>query len=518
MERNERPRICLCLTGKTIEEDLRILEQYRSLVDYVELRADYLDPDERFYIRSFPEKAALPCILTIRRTQDGGKFEDGEGVRLVLFARALSFPEADTRANYAFVDLESDFYSPVVEEACRTFGTRIVRSRHFLHGVPDNLDVVYEELTREEDEIPMLAVNPQSSKDFIHFLEWSRTLSPREQILVASGPYGIVSRILPWKFASSWTYASALQSDMDSAAPAQLDPLDLFHIYNYDIVHDTTNLYMLIGHPTIAQSLSPYLHNTAFRKMGKDALLVPTPVDSFSDGLHILEILQGKGAAITAPFKEDVLPYLSFHSTDVKRIGACNTLVWRDGAWAGYNTDADGFERSMLEFLGKQDISGCRASIVGAGGAAKSIALSLFRKGVRALIVNRTYSAGRELAKKYGFPYSHLDERAIDSISEYSELIIQATSVGMKGEYDPISFYEFRGSEAVFDLIYHPKKTRLLERAEAAGCRIQNGYKMLCYQAAGQYKLWMDEPPPDIYAQIEEPKANPSMFPGAVSM
>ena len=128
MEEQDKPKICTCLTGTTIAEDLHILEQYRPIVDYVELRADCLDPSERFYIRSFPEKAGLPCILTIRRHQDGGKFEDGEGVRLVLFAKALSFPMADANANYAFVDLEYDFRAPVVEEACRTFGTRIVRS------------------------------------------------------------------------------------------------------------------------------------------------------------------------------------------------------------------------------------------------------------------------------------------------------------------------------------------------------------------------------------------------------
>lgn len=506
MEEQDKPKICICLTGTTIAEDLHILEQYRPIVDYVELRADCLDPSERFYIRSFPEKAGLPCILTIRRHQDGGKFEDGEGVRLVLFAKALSFPMADANANYAFVDLEYDFRAPVVEEACRTFGTRIVRSLIYRNGLPENLDTAYEKLTREEDEIPKLTVNPQNAADFIRFLEWSLQREKRDQILIASGPYGVASRLLAWRLGSLWTYASPLKCGMETAAPGHFDPQDLVSIYNFDLVDSDTAIYSLIGQHSIAQSLSPYLHNTAFRKMGKNALLIPTPVDSFSEGLRILEMLGGKGAAITVPFKEDVLPFLSFHSTDVKRIGACNTLVWRDSAWAGYNTDADGFERSLLGFIGKQDISGSRATIVGAGGAAKSIALSLFRKGARVLILNRTYSAGRDLARKYDFSYAHLDDRAADQISEYSNLIVQATSVGMKGESDPIGFYEFRGSETVFDLIYHPSKTMLLKRAEAAGCRTINGYKMLCYQAAGQYKLWMNEPPPEIYAQLEQPE------------
>jgi len=89
-----------------------------------------------------------------------------------------------------------------------------------------------------------------------------------------------------------------------------------------------------------------------------------------------------------------------------------------------------------------------RATIIGAGGAAKSVALALFRKGVQALVLNRTYSIGRDLARKYNFIYGHLDDRAIDLIAQYSDLIVQATSVGMKGEIDPINFYEFKGTES----------------------------------------------------------------------
>jgi 3-dehydroquinate dehydratase/shikimate dehydrogenase len=65
-----------------------------------------------------------------------------------------------------------------------------------------------------------------------------------------------------------------------------------------------------------------------------------------------------------------------------------------------------------------------------------------------------------------------------------------------------LSFYEFDGHEKVFDLIYRPGKTQMLKRAEAAGCKILNGYRMLCYQAAGQYRLWMGEEPPDSYFAI----------------
>ena len=111
---------------------------------------------------------------------------------------------------------------------------------------------------------------------------------------------------------------------------------------------------------------------------------------------------------------------MSFQSTDVQRIGACNTLVAREGGWAGYNTDADGFERSVLEFLEREDFKGMKVTLIGAGGAAKSVALSLFRRGAECVVLNRTISTARALARKYGFIWGPLDDRAIEVVTRYS--------------------------------------------------------------------------------------------------
>ena len=91
----ERPKICLTLTGTTIRENLETLDKYRDKIDMAELRVDYLNTDERLYVRRFPSLIDVPCILTIRRQIDGGKFVEGEAARTVLFARALSFADED---------------------------------------------------------------------------------------------------------------------------------------------------------------------------------------------------------------------------------------------------------------------------------------------------------------------------------------------------------------------------------------------------------------------------------------
>ncbi|TXT44618.1 MAG: 3-dehydroquinate dehydratase / shikimate dehydrogenase [Spirochaetes bacterium] len=500
MEKNDFP-VCLCLTGKTIQANLAVVERYRNTIDMVELRADCLDPAEKFLIRSFPEKARLPCLLTVRRESDGGYFTEGEGVRLVMIAKALSYAKDDASANFAYVDLEEDFRMPAIEEACRTFGTRIIRSKHYTEGMPQNLDEAWSRLAEEEDEIPKLAVTPKSAADLSRLIAWSKTLPQRERLIIGMGEYGFPTRTLARWMGSLFTYTSAPRDDMPIAAPGHTSPDTFVSIYRGKDTDEKSTLYTLLGGPSILNSLSPFLHNTAFRGKGKDALIVPLPSESIETALENMKLLGARGAAITVPLKEDILPYLDFKSTDVQKIGACNTIFLRDGGWAGYNTDADGFERSALEFLGREDFKGLKVTLIGAGGAAKSVALSLYRKGAECVILNRTISTARTLARKYGFVWGALDDRAIDIVTHYSDFIVQASSVGMAGmtQGDPLEFYEFEGHEKVFDLIYKPVKTALLARAEAAGCEICNGYKMLCYQAAGQYRLWMGEEPPVEY-------------------
>ncbi|MFQ3547062.1 MAG: type I 3-dehydroquinate dehydratase, partial [Termitinemataceae bacterium] len=154
-------KICLCLTGKTIVKNLELVDRYRSYIDVAELRVDCLEQDERFYIRRFPALAGIPTILTIRRKVDGGNFIEGEGARIVLFAAGLAFASTDRRRNFAYVDLEEDMQVPSLEEAARTFGTRIIRSYHNFQGVDNNLEEKIRQLQRTGDEIAKVAVMPK---------------------------------------------------------------------------------------------------------------------------------------------------------------------------------------------------------------------------------------------------------------------------------------------------------------------------------------------------------------------
>ena len=182
-------------------------------------------------------------------------------------------------------------------------------------------------------------------------------------------------------------------------------------------------------------------------------------------------------------------------SPEAAEIGAVNTVVRRDGELHGFNTDITGFTRAILEFLGRRDLRRMNTAIIGSGGAARAVALAVKRLKGRACIFNRTEEKAKLLAQAHGFKWAPLERGSAQVLSRYSDLIIQTTSIGMMpdAEADPLFFYNFSGHEAVCDIIYAPKKTKMLRRAEAAGCKVCNGLAMLQYQAYDQFRLFTGE-------------------------
>jgi 3-dehydroquinate dehydratase/shikimate dehydrogenase len=487
------PKLCLSLTGPTIERNLAALDRYRGLVDLAELRADFLDPQERFRIREFPEKAGIPTILTVRRRQDGGRFDQGEGVRLVIIAKGLSFADPDKSKNYAYVDIEQDFQIPAIQEASRIFGTRVIRSLHCLDGLPADLDGTWKRLSASPYEIPKLSVKAKGMADCERLFRFFGNMPEgRERIVGGMGEYGLPTRILADRTGSFLNYVSATGAGLEPSAPGQLDPDVLESVYRSSEYRADWKIYGILGGPSVVGSLSPIIHNTGFRAAGLKAVYLPFPSDDVEAFLRLAELLGIRGFSITVPFKEKILPRLSSRSAEVDAIGACNTAVRGPDGWAGYNTDAQGFKQAVLEFMGKADLKGVKACIVGAGGAARAVAHVLHELGAEACVINRSIPKAKRLAEAYELPWSGMTERAVSLIERYNDLIIQTTSVGMEGGTpgDPLEWYQFSGKEALFETIYNPHETPLLKRAREAGCRVTNGRAMLLGQAEAQFALF----------------------------
>ncbi|MCL2070534.1 MAG: type I 3-dehydroquinate dehydratase [Treponema sp.] len=498
-------KICLCLTGKTLAQDLEILNRNRKWVDIAELRVDCLDRDEWFHIRKFPEMAGLPVILTIRRSVDGGYYVGAEGARIILFAQGLAYAEADRRRNFAYVDLEEDLNVPSLEDAARTFGTRVIRSWHNQEGVGENLAGKIMSLRRVGDEIVKAAVMPRSLDDVVKVYRAAKETGNMEKILICMGDYGINTRILAEFLGSriSYTFPRG-EENLAPATPGQMDPRELAELYRFHEITNKTKVYAVCGHP-LESNITPRFFNTIFRMEQIDAVFVPIQADSVESFMHLAREIGISGIAVSDPYTETVVNFLSSESEEVAAIGACNTLVAGPQGWTGYNTDVAGFSASLLSFIGRKDLRRWKITIVGAGGAAKAVASEVHRLRGKALILNRTASRARELAELYKFVWAGLDSRGADLMEKYSNLIIQTSPVGMDpdSDADPIEFYKFSGKETFIDLICRPEKTLCLKRAEKAGCRVLNGYDMLHRQARHQYAYFMNkEFPPSLISRV----------------
>jgi 3-dehydroquinate dehydratase/shikimate dehydrogenase len=479
------------LTGKTIARNLEVLQKHRKRVDMAELRVDCLDPDERLLIRRFPELAGLPVALTIRRRIDGGNFTGGEGSRITLLSRGLAFAEADRRHNFAYVDLEEDLDVPSLEEAARTFGTRIIRSYHNTQGSEQDLAGKARSLLRVGDEIAKVAVTPQTFEDVRALYQAARETKGMEKILIGMGCLGANTRILAEFLGSHLSYATAAEEDFPPGSPGQLNVEDLACLFRFHSLTAASKIYGILGWPLTISS-SPEFFNNVFDSEKIDAVYVPFPSDSVESFMQFAEENKLQGISVTIPYKEKMIPYLNSKSAAVEKMGACNTLTATPQGWSGHNTDVPGFSDSLLEFIGRKDFRGMRISILGAGGAARAAAFEIHRLRGKALVLNRTLLRARSLAEPYHFAWGGMDDRGAALLYSYNDIIVQTTSVGMEPDFDedPLELYSFKGSEVVMDFIYKPKRTRFLARAEKAGCRVLNGYDMLMRQAKYQYSCF----------------------------
>ncbi|MCL2209453.1 MAG: type I 3-dehydroquinate dehydratase [Treponema sp.] len=502
-------KICLCLTAKTLDRNLEILNKYRKFTDIAELRVDCLDDDERLYIRRFPELAGMPVILTIRRDTDGGQFVGGEGARVKLLARGLAFAKADTRLNFAYVDIEEDFSVPSLEEAARTFGTRIIRSYHDMNGIIENIPGKIKSMQRSGDEIVKIAVSVKSTADILQVMKASKSCPNTDKILICMGHYGICSRILAERFGSFLSYASALSEQESPGAPGQLDVKEIAELYRFRRISKKTRVYGIIGNP-LKSSVSPWFFNTVFGLENADAVYVPFPTDSVSNFFELANELEIKGFSVTVPHKESVLYELARCTETVLSISACNTVSFTENGWFGENTDCTGFSDSILAFLGRKDLKRKKITIIGAGGVARAVAVAVYRLGGKVLILNRTINKAKNIASQYKFRWGGLDNQGIEMMSKYNDIVIQTTTAGMEGndDTDPLDLYNFSGKEAVMDLIYIPGKTHFLKRAEEAGCKIINGYDTVIRQACTQYASFFGrEIPHQLLSQVNTPGA-----------
>ena len=475
------PLICLTLTARTLSEDIALARKYAKFVDIVELRADCLDPGERSEIGAFPSSVPMPAILTVRRKADGGAFEGSDAEREALFHDVGAF---------AFVDFESDFDPPTATQAAQAAGVRLIRSRHVFEGGSGAIASEADAQCHSADEIPKIAFMPRHLSDVTDLFRTAASLLPRDRIFCAIGPLGTVTRVLAGHAGSFLTYVSPAELLSNTAGIGHLDPVRLNEVYSFRTITDKTSLCGVTGWP-LAVTSSPEVHRAFYVRDNLDAVLVPLPAEDVADAIGMAEMLGLRGLAVTIPHKKSLLRFLDETDEAVKAIGAANTVVWRNGRRYGCNTDAAGFTKALTDFLGRNDLTGQKVAILGAGGAARAIAYAIWKLGGDGCVYARDISRAAAVAEQYDFTSETLDK--LGAAGMRPDLIVQCTSVGHGAtdpSADPIPHYAFDGHEAVYDLVYKPAVTPVMARARAAGCRAESGMTMLRAQAELQHRLW----------------------------
>ncbi|MEM9466270.1 MAG: shikimate dehydrogenase [Actinomycetota bacterium] len=250
----------------------------------------------------------------------------------------------------------------------------------------------------------------------------------------------------------------------------------------------------VIGSP-VRHSLSPRLHNAAFDALGIDARSLAFPVDPGAGAAAVdaMRVLGIRGLSVTMPHKDTVLAAADARSEAATALQAANCLVNDDGVVTAYNTDGDGFVRS-LDVEHGVTLDDARVVIVGAGGAARSVAEAVGRAGASDVaILNRTPEKAAQAAA-VGGPHARIG--SLDDV-EGAAVVVNATSLGM-GPEDPLPVPVDRigPGHLVVDLIYRPLTTPLLAAAAERGATTANGVAMLLHQAAIQLELWTGRPPP----------------------
>lgn len=438
------------------------------------------------YLRQFlSEHRDVTAIATCRRKQYGGNFVGSLASELAILADAAI-------AGCQIVDLEvesAEEAKPGQVEKLRAAGASLLISFHDFNRTR-SLEHAADRIGSFKPDYVKVVSTARSLADNLAVLRLIEDRSLGAHVVgIAMGEEGILSRVLGPRAGAAFTFASL--SEGTETALGQMSAHTLVDLYRFDHLDQATRIFGVAGNP-ISHSLSPLMHNTAFRREIVNAVLLPLKVRSLDDLLTVVRELPVAGVAITMPLKEEVLPHLANMDPLTARIGACNTLrTGADGKLYGFNTDVAGVVRPLEKRL---KLKGARVAVLGAGGAARAAVFGLVEQGAEVFIVNRTHENAVTLARQA--KAKSLKHEAF--AKQHFDVLINSTPCGMKGfkQALPIAENELNAG-LVFDMVYNPLETPLLKLARSRGIHVITGLEMFVQQGARQFEIWTGKPAPE---------------------
>ncbi len=478
-------------------------------------------------IRPLIAKSPAPCILTCRVAAEGGAYYGSEARRIAVLT-GVAFVNARPPR---YIDLElasDDAWATLAQAIARNnektdLPTSLILSSHDFAARPADLLQRIERMTNDPAcDVVKVAWRARSIRDNLEAFDLL-TERRKPTIALCMGEFGLMSRVLAPKFGALLTFACL--DEEEASAPGQPTLDELINRYRFHSIGGETSVYGVIGWP-VHHSRGPHIHNAGFGAIGFDGVYLPLPVpteyEHFKATVASLvdhERLDFRGASITIPHKENLIRFVAERGGTIDplaaSIGAANTLIVNDDrSLHCLNTDAPAAIDSLCAGMSIESgaLAGQRAAVLGAGGVARAIVAALMDAGVSVSIFNRTHAKAKDLAAEReaaSGDKGSVSAQPIEAvIADRFDIYINCTSVGMIGgpapEASPLPDDALLDENAtVFDAIYNPLRTPLLQQAEARGARTISGLDMFIRQAALQFERWTGQAAPvDVFERV----------------
>jgi 3-dehydroquinate dehydratase/shikimate dehydrogenase len=483
-------KICAVVAAEDAAAMWRQFERALAATTTIELRLDWLANDreiERFLVRLAASsgrrgrtRGRATLIATCRQRAAGGRYRGTIAKQLIHLSEAF-------RAGCEWYDLEIESASRCPAELLDVLlgEGRQISSAHFFQRAPKDLKRVVASLSSVKPDVIKIAAQCESLTEARRVLAIAR--GRRDAIAVPMGDVALPMRVLALREGGAFVYAPV----ENATAPGQVSLSDMVNLYRADRISRRTRVYGVIGNP-IGHSLSPRLQNTGFRDRGIDAVYLPFLVRDLKDFCNSIAALRMKGFSVTLPHKEAILRYLDDCDELAASIGAVNTVSVRaNGKLVGHNTDYVGVLRALER---RMSLRGSRVLIFGAGGVARAVAFALSRAGASVGICARRPARAVALAKAAGG--ESVARKYLRT--EFFDAIVNATPVGMYPAIgrSPLEPHELN-CRLVFDTIYRPRVTKLMQLAARRGIETVSGVEMFVGQGIAQWEIWTGQRAPE---------------------
>jgi 3-dehydroquinate dehydratase / shikimate dehydrogenase len=460
-----------------------------KLADWLEIRADLMPQPKPDVVRPIFDG---PLLYSLRSCQAGGRDDSPIAPRHQRLRGAARV--------YDLVDLEGD--RDLVPDLLNCINPeRRVISWHGRTRDQQFLQEMLRAFSRTGARLYRFEIACSSVEEGIVALQFLNHTRRSDVIAYATGPLGVWTRVLAPRIGAPIVFGGLSDESEEGAGRPCIS--ELTQDYGLPDIHSVSEIFAIVGEP-VSDSLSPRLHNAAYRASGARRVFLSFPTRAF-DRLWSRLVSSGnlermgltiKGLTVASPNKQSALEVSRRAAPLCHRCKASNLLVRRNGDWAACTTDPEGiFDQAILRHV---NLSGARVAVVGCGGSGRVTAAALVEAGAEVTLVNRGLDRGMWAGRLLGLRFVPLQEFSLRGFSA----LVNATPVGRNGEELPVDLKSLDSGSLVVDLVYRRKgPTPLMTAAQALGHKIIEGRKVLLAQTMRQYGLMTGEQMPESLAR-----------------